>query len=187
MYEKIETIFHPSFCTSFQPILFVFSKPKMPVKTDLPKRRSEMTEADWVHYNKTRYRTWYDTAGIIVFNSHGDVLVVQDAVTKKWSFPKGAAECQDQEEPLVTAIRECYEEVGLIPLVDYNWATYQNRDKFIQGKKIYFFATIEEGAEIRAHVNDEEGAQVAWCSIAHLQMLDCNLGIRMFCKHFHNK
>lgn len=152
----------------------------MPVKTDLPKPRHEMTEADWTTYNQTRYRTWYDCGGIILFNRYGDVLVVQDKQSKKWSFPKGAAELQDQEKPMMTAIRECYEEVGLIPLTDYVWTSYKKHTQFFVNKQIYYYATIQEGCETHACVNDDEGAQVRWCTIDELRTMDCNIGIRRF-------
>lgn len=155
----------------------------MPVKSDLPKPRAEMTDADWYTYNKTRYTTWYKCAGIIV-KSGDKVLLVQDITSKKWSFPKGAAEMTDMENPFMTAIRECHEEAGLIPFTDYTIDDFIYK-KF-PSKNCFFFATIVEGSESRAKVNDDEGYQVKWCTREDMCAMreSANMGIRHYLKNY---
>lgn len=55
----------------------------------------------------------YAGAGLILLSSDiASVLLVCDARTGKWGFPKGHREPSDSSD-LATAIRECYEETGL--------------------------------------------------------------------------
>ena len=52
-------------------------------------------------------------SGFILFSDdHSKLLLVQDAHTKKWGFPKGHVEISDSSD-IHTAIRECNEETGL--------------------------------------------------------------------------
>ncbi len=85
----------------------------------MPNGRANLTEAEWIEIDKNRYRTWYDGSGIILFNSYNQVLLVQDKISKKWSFPKGRVDKEDCDFPIVTAIRETKEETGLDYRTDY--------------------------------------------------------------------
>ena len=52
-------------------------------------------------------------SGFILFSvDHSKLLLVQDANTKKWGFPKGHMEDYDASD-YQTAVRECQEETGL--------------------------------------------------------------------------
>ena len=156
---------------------------KMSVKTDLPKPRAEMTEADWIAYGKTRYKSWYPCAGVIVKHNE-KILLVQDKIGKKWSFPKGAPEREDAEDPMKTAIRECYEETALIHGDDYIFDS-STPVKFPYDN-LYMMATIQPGAETRARVNDDEGLQVKWCTRAELSFLwkNLNSAVRHYAKNY---
>jgi 8-oxo-dGTP pyrophosphatase MutT (NUDIX family) len=116
-----------------------------------------MTENDWMIYDKTRYKTWYKSAGIILFKDNA-VLLVQDKQSQKWSFPKGASEPEDKESVLNTAVRETYEEVGLIKDIDYTLSS-TNPVKFPYDA-YYLFGKINPDANPK--VNDEEGLCVQW-------------------------
>jgi len=149
--------------------------------TTLPKPRDQMTEADWIAHG--RYKTWYKTAGVIV--KHRDkVLLVQDKIGKKWSFPKGGPEAVDGDDPKQSAIRECYEETALIHGDDYTF-DYPIPDKFPYDQ-MYMIATIQPGAEDKARVNDEEGLQVKWLTRAELSMLwkELNTAVRYYIKNY---
>ncbi len=68
----------------------------------------------------------------------------QDAVSKKWSFPKGRAEIEDINIPLNTAIRETKEEVGLNYMSDY---IFNDFEPIMVHYDTYFFkATLLDGA-----------------------------------------
>jgi 8-oxo-dGTP pyrophosphatase MutT (NUDIX family) len=57
----------------------------------------------------------YTGAGFILLSPDcTHTLLVNDARSKKWGFPKGHKEKEDADD-LATAIRECEEETGLIP------------------------------------------------------------------------
>jgi 8-oxo-dGTP pyrophosphatase MutT (NUDIX family) len=149
--------------------------------TSLPKPRAEMTEADWIEFDKTSYKTWYKNAGLIIFKDNM-VLLVQDAKTLKWSFPKGAPEPIDANDPKKTAIRETYEEVGLLPETDYTFDNFKIQDFPHNG--YYYFATATPTANPR--VNDEEGLQVRWCTRAEVSAIwaQTNLHIKHFVKNY---
>ena len=156
---------------------------KMPVKSDLPKPRDQMTKTDWIAYDKIRYKTWYTCAGVIV-KYNDKILLVQDKIGKKWSFPKGAAEVADKDDPMNTAIRECYEETALIHNDDYIFDS-STPVKFPYDN-YYMMATIQPGAETRARVNDDEGLQVKWCTREDLSQMwkHLNSAIRHYAKKY---
>lgn len=55
----------------------------------------------------------YAGAGLIVLSSDGShILLVHDARSGKWGFPKGHREPFDASD-IITATRECWEETGL--------------------------------------------------------------------------
>jgi 8-oxo-dGTP pyrophosphatase MutT (NUDIX family) len=54
----------------------------------------------------------YAGAGFILITPDFRVLLVQDAKTKKWGFPKGHRESEDSDD-LATAMRELQEETGI--------------------------------------------------------------------------
>lgn len=56
----------------------------------------------------------YSGAGFILLTTDFRILVIQDAKTKKWGFPKGHREDVDASD-VDTAIRELQEETGLAP------------------------------------------------------------------------
>ena len=54
-----------------------------------------------------------EVAGVILFNTELDVLVLRKTRNGRWDLPKGQTE--PGESLLYTAVRECYEETGLDP------------------------------------------------------------------------
>jgi 8-oxo-dGTP pyrophosphatase MutT (NUDIX family) len=147
--------------------------------TKLPKPRAEMTEADWVEFDKTSFKSWYKNAGLII--TKGDrVLVVQDKNTKKWSFPKGAPDAVDTHDPKKTAIRETYEEAGLIPEMDYRFDSIPSQRFPYDG--LYYFAIATASAVPK--VNDDEGCDVRWYTRTDLKTIWSNTNAHI--KHFVN-
>lgn len=132
----------------------------VPTKTcDLPKPRDQMTEDDWFSYKS--YKSWYKSAGIII-HSNSNVLLAQDKHTLKWSFPKGAPELMDLDSTLSTAVRECYEEVGLIHELDYTLDS--EKEHSFPYESYYYMATINADKEAAAKINDDEVVQIKWMS-----------------------
>ncbi|HEX6462207.1 MAG TPA: NUDIX hydrolase [Candidatus Saccharimonadales bacterium] len=52
-------------------------------------------------------------AGVLFFNKRGEVLIVKPNYLEKWLWIGGSAD--EGEAPKTTALRECQEEIGIIP------------------------------------------------------------------------
>jgi len=52
------------------------------------------------------------TAGVLIFNTNGEVLVVKPNYLDRWLFPGGGVDLN--ESPLTAAKRECQEELGVV-------------------------------------------------------------------------
>lgn len=118
-----------------------------------------------------------DRAGMILYNSRGQVLVLQDIHSRKWSFPKGKREGSDCS-PFHTAVRECAEESGLRLGTDYIAApTIHMRG----GGGIYYagYVTTDEPA-----IRIQPGEITGWTWIdpttPQIPTEQGNLGVRQF-------
>jgi 8-oxo-dGTP pyrophosphatase MutT (NUDIX family) len=74
-------------------------------------------------------------AGFIIFTPDFRVLLVQDAKTKKWGFPKGHREDTDVSD-LENAQRELLEETGIAP---NSYTVYEHPFRVIRGSSSYVF------------------------------------------------
>ncbi len=107
------------------------------------------------------------SAGGIIFNSNGEVLVVQNKGLS-WSLPKGHIE--PGEEPLTAAYREIREESGLTNLVLVKELPAYTRPKFDpvkgndenQQKTIYLFVFTTQ--ETALQPVDPDNPQAIWVS-----------------------
>ncbi len=77
----------------------------------------------------------YTGAGFILFTPDFRVLLVQDAKTKKWGFPKGHREETDESD-IMTAQREVEEETGIPPT---SYTIYEHPFRVIRGSASYIF------------------------------------------------
>jgi 8-oxo-dGTP pyrophosphatase MutT (NUDIX family) len=77
----------------------------------------------------------YTGAGFILFTPDFRVLLVQDARTKKWGFPKGHREELDESD-IHTAQREMMEETGIPPAA---YTIYDHPFRIIRGSSSYIF------------------------------------------------
>jgi mRNA-decapping enzyme subunit 2 len=110
-------------------------------------------------------------AGAICINKNGEVLLVRGRLGGKWSFPKGHK--KRGESDLQCALRELWEETGIIPSSSEPMRSYK------LAKATYFFFTIEE--ECCPRVNDSnEIDQVEWWSLASLPACNSNVDVSMF-------
>ena len=108
----------------------------------------------------------YIGAGLILINSHGEVLLVRDTRSNRLGFPKGHPEKKDKNIPLNTAIRECWEETGLHSNKDYILEN-GNKPKRI-GKRLYFSGICLSTSFNTENVNVKEISEVGWWSLAKL-------------------
>jgi 8-oxo-dGTP pyrophosphatase MutT (NUDIX family) len=108
----------------------------------------------------------YAGAGFILFSTDMRVLLVQDAKTHKWGFPKGHRE-QEDESDLATAQRELLEETG-IP--DSAYAIVQTPFRITRGSSSYIFryATMKQGAYMGSVQNRKEIRTMRWIPLYDL-------------------
>jgi 8-oxo-dGTP pyrophosphatase MutT (NUDIX family) len=145
--------------------------------SNLPKKYNEMTIRDWIKYEKTKYKTWYERAGFIILRN-GLILLVQNRLTRKWSFPKGTPEPEDKSIILNTAARKTYEEVGLIPFSDY-FLDMNDKPIMLGTNAYYTFAHAYPHAKVKI---SEETIMARWFTIDEILAIgnDGNKGVRHF-------
>jgi 8-oxo-dGTP pyrophosphatase MutT (NUDIX family) len=127
----------------------------------------------------------YAGAGFILLSSGlTHLLLVHDARSGKWGFPKGHREAEDASSDLATAIRECREETGLHYPSDY--VVHDDSFKISKGGSSYLFRyAILNGAATRDRLRAgpaHEIADVEWVPLAALleaqNVLDGNKYLR---------
>lgn len=88
-------------------------------------------------------------AAALLLDERGDILLVKPTYKEGWFLPGGVIE--DGESPLAACIRECEEELGLIPKLDglacVDWGPPQEG---IGAVNIFVFAGTITDAEIAA-------------------------------------
>jgi len=107
----------------------------------------------------------YVGAGLILRNSRLNVILVRDARSNRWGFPKGHPEHIDKKNPVNTAVRECYEETGLMPDKDYKIDVVNGKRI---GKRIYFSGFCAIDAFDKSKMPEGEISDVRWWSIDEL-------------------
>lgn len=115
--------------------------------------------------NRERLRI---TAGGIVTNMNGDILLVQQK-SGNWVFPKGGIDTESGEAPLVAAKREIQEETGIedkdLERVEGFEAVYERPDtekaQVVQRIQMFLFATKKMEVKPKPEFQDEI-AEVRW-------------------------
>lgn len=103
------------------------------------------------------------SAGGIVFNNQGQVLVTQHSQNKHWSFPKGLTGDHPQQTTEQSALREVKEEGGIeaeiLDKVGYSKYVYS-----LNGEKIFkivtYFLMKYLSGDIKDH--DWEVSELGW-------------------------
>ena len=108
------------------------------------------------------------SAGGIVLNDKGEVLVTQHSQNKNWSFPKGLID--SGQTPEQAAVREVREEGGveaeILDKVGYNKYVYSQRSSAhtMDGEKIFkvvtYFLMKYVSGDIKDH--DFEVSDIGW-------------------------
>lgn len=107
----------------------------------------------------------YVGAGLILRNVRYQVILVRDARSGRWGFPKGHPELVDKKTPINTAIRECYEETGLKPNVDYMVDSVNGKRI---GKRLYFSGVCSSDLFDKSKMPLGEISDVRWWSIEEM-------------------
>jgi 8-oxo-dGTP diphosphatase len=80
-----------------------------------------VSEKDAATYYNSRPRK-RTGSGVLIFNSHGQLLIVKPSYLDRWLCPGGGID--EAEAPLAAARRECKEEIGVE--FDEMWPAYIN-------------------------------------------------------------
>jgi 8-oxo-dGTP pyrophosphatase MutT (NUDIX family) len=116
---------------------------------------------------------WLSTAAGVVLDADGRVLLGRRADTGQWGLPGGIID--PGEEPADAAVREIYEETGVVAVPEALVAvsvsgvvTYPNGD-VVQYLEVLFRCRATGGC---AQVNDSESVEVSWQALDDLPDLD---------------
>jgi 8-oxo-dGTP pyrophosphatase MutT (NUDIX family) len=116
---------------------------------------------------------WLSSAAGVVFDADGRVLLGRRSDTGNWGLPGGIVD--PGEEPADAAVREIYEETGVIAVPEALVAvsvsgvvTYPNGD-VVQYLEVLFRCRATGGT---ARVNDSESVEVSWHALDNLPALD---------------
>lgn len=109
----------------------------------------------------------YAGAGLILLSSDlTHILLLRDARSGKWGFPKGHREPEDGSD-LLTAVREVYEETGL---TQEDYIVHDDAFKINKGGQAYLFRYAimkSDGRRLRAGPAYEV-ASLEWVPLAKL-------------------
>ncbi len=96
------------------------------------------------------------------------VLLVQDAKSKKWGFPKGHREETDMSD-IATAQREVEEETGIPPT---SYTIYEHPFRVIRGSSSYIFryAIMNSTEYLGSIQNSKEIAGLQWVSMVQFYL-----------------
>jgi len=123
----------------------------------------------------------YPGAGIIlvrsIVNQEDRFLLLKGRDTGVWSFSKGHPEERDGEAPLRTAVRETFEETGLIAGKDYK--IIGNSMRF--GKRPYWIGVVQH-ADAPITLSPSEHTEAAWMSRNEIITLNTNTDVRAWLK-----
>jgi len=107
----------------------------------------------------------YIGAGIIIHNMHKQILLVCDARSSRWGFPKGHPEEEDKNLAINTAIRECWEETGLRVVHDY---IIDNSGPKRIGKRLYFTGIALNDSFRKPRAGDREIKEIRWWTLEEM-------------------
>ncbi|OBA25895.1 hypothetical protein HANVADRAFT_11598, partial [Hanseniaspora valbyensis NRRL Y-1626] len=117
------------------------------------------------------YKSTIPVRGCCILNSKLDsILLVQDATSKTWSFPRG--KIGKDEDDVKCAIRECYEETGLDMAKHIRADKYMNTNMQNKQIRIYFCTDVPMNVvEKFKPMSTYEISDMKWFSVKSLKKL----------------
>lgn len=106
----------------------------------------------------------FSGAGFVLLTPDFHVLLIQDAKTLKWGFPKGHRESTDTSD-LHTAQREVHEETGIRP---EDYYVHEEPFRILKGSSSYIFRYAFTQTPIGSVQNRREISQLMWVSLPSL-------------------
>ena len=112
----------------------------------------------------------FNKAGIILYSTDLNKILLVKGPTGKWSFPKGHYEGNlDDGSTEKCAIRECYEETSLERC---KYKLLKNTSNFIYKDCIFYNAMLNPGAERFVKISDpEEILCIRWFTLEEIGKL----------------
>lgn len=133
-------------------------------------------------FTPAEYHAWWQSldarvssATVIIEDTEGRALIVKAHYKQHWTFPGGIIDAG--EMPLRAAIRETYEEVGIVlpeDSVSFAWVASRAGD-FASTYQFVFHASLPAGTAELA-LQPEEIAEAAWITKADVQRSDRHYG-----------
>lgn len=133
----------------------------------------------------TKFKSWssykprnQQVFGCILISPNNTILTVKGKLSEKWSFPKGHIE--PNETSLQCALRELYEETGVVPPCEYSDF---KQFKHPVHKKLntagYFIFYVDQ--EFPTHIYDTyEVSEARWLTYEELCTINGNIDISSF-------
>ena len=123
--------------------------------------------------------TKYKRAGLILINND-KILIVYGKNSRKWSFPKGRKD-NDEECSLFCAIREFEEETGILL---HEEELKQIKFFFRTSHCVYYSICVNYDINfVATPKNNHEISKVKYVSLSDLKYMDnLNYDLKMFCK-----
>jgi len=179
-----QTSIYSDILTSIKHMPFSEEKTETDVKQQSGKRcgvifvDTQIIERDV--YDKRRETNWRTNPCTKVQIKRYSFITVKGKYSGIWSLPKGRMTDQDKETEEQCAIREVYEEIGiLLPSVSH-------LPKIKIGRNVYFIYHVNKKDFSNFEIHDNfEVEEVAWKTIEELKQLTCNKDLRAILKYPH--
>jgi len=114
-------------------------------------------------------------SGVIVISKDNNILLVKGRERNKWSFPKG--HIKGNETIHQCALRECFEETGLI----LRNQDYESTSKLSSGE-YFIYRDIDE--IILKTYDHKEISDLAWVSLPMMMNLNTNVDVSAFLRNY---